>query len=57
MDIFIAYIFLCLSVMPVTFKSKERVLVPLELELQTVVNHHVGPAKQTWVLQKHSQFS
>lgn len=56
MDIFTAYIFLCLSVMPDTFKSQEKVLVPIELEVQTVVNHHGGPAKQTWVLQKYSQF-
>jgi hypothetical protein len=30
---------------------------PLELELQSVVSHHVDASNQTWVLWKNSQDS
>ena len=36
---------------------EKRVLDPLELELQMVVNHHVGAGNVTWVLSKSSKFS
>lgn len=57
LDVLTTYIGLCMLYMLVAFKGQDRVLVPLELELKTVVNHHVGDRKQSWILWKHSQFS
>ena len=35
--------------------SQKRVSVPLGLELQGIVSHHVGPGNQTWVLWENNQ--
>lgn len=40
-----------------TWGSQKRSLVPLELELQTVVSSPVGTGNPTWVLWKSSQWS
>lgn len=54
------YYFLCPNVLPACMsvqspQKQKTALDPPELELQTVVSHHVGPGKQTSVLCKSNQ--
>lgn len=37
------------------YPSEKAALELLELDLKTVLSHHVGAGNQTWVLQKNSQ--
>jgi hypothetical protein len=52
--IFCQHINMCTTCMP---GDQERVLDPLELELQIVVSYHVGIRNQTWVPCKSLKFS
>jgi hypothetical protein len=49
----------CMSIIYVSgaHEDQKRASDPLELELQTVVSHHVGSRNQTWVLWRNGQCS
>lgn len=44
-------------VCPMFRGGEKRALDPQALDLQTVVNHHVGAGKRTWDLSKSNKFS
>jgi hypothetical protein len=50
-----AFIYICVPRVPGALQGKKRVLNHLELELPTVVSHHLGTGNQTWVLWKSRQ--
>jgi hypothetical protein len=43
--------------MPGACRSQKRALDPLEMELQAVINRHVGAETKTWVLWQSNQCS
>lgn len=45
------FVYIDTCVYPGAHRDQERVLDPLELELEIVVNHLVGSGNQTWVFE------